>query len=69
MLVGPTFNPEEQPNLAQQDWLLRKQQNVRCNSSGWLALRLLPEAAGARVNDASHCQLHFCFRAAETLRT
>ena len=37
MLVGPTFNPEEQPNLAQQDWLLRKQQNVRCNSSGWLA--------------------------------
>jgi hypothetical protein len=36
MLVGPTFNPEEQPNLAQQDWLLRKQQNVRCNSSGWL---------------------------------
>lgn len=34
---------------------------------GWLAGSLVPEAAGARVNDASHCQLHFCFRAAETL--
>ena len=65
--MGPTFDPEEKHNLAKRGWLLRKQQNLRCNSSGWLALRLLPEAAGARVNDASHCQLHFCFRAAETL--